>query len=184
MRAGRMSTTTSGRCIVSGRIRDEDLQLVRSRSPIVRSWVSISSCAARAAARSRGVPVPRGKDPSFNVTPARGLWYCFSCAEGGDVIAFVRKIDTSASPRRSSASRPGRGRSSCAMSRAARYPGQEQSERRRLNRGAPGRCRADFYVRETRTGTLRQPWRGNSCLRGDSTLADAERFGRGGERAR
>ena len=33
------------------------------------------------------------KTPSFNVTPARGLFYCHGCAEGGDVIKFVQKID-------------------------------------------------------------------------------------------
>ena len=33
------------------------------------------------------------KTPSFNVTPSRGLWYCFSEAQGGDVIRFVEKID-------------------------------------------------------------------------------------------
>ena len=34
------------------------------------------------------------KTPSFQVTPARGYWYCFgACAEGGDVIDFMRKID-------------------------------------------------------------------------------------------
>ena len=38
------------------------------------------------------------KTPSFNVTPARGLWYCFGCAEGGDVIGFVEKIDNLSFP--------------------------------------------------------------------------------------
>ena len=27
------------------------------------------------------------------MTPSRGLFYCFSCAEGGDVIKFVQLID-------------------------------------------------------------------------------------------
>ncbi len=33
------------------------------------------------------------KSPSFNVTPARGFFYCFGCQEGGDVIDFIQKID-------------------------------------------------------------------------------------------
>ena len=26
------------------------------------------------------------RSPSFNVSPAKGAWYCFGCGEGGDVI--------------------------------------------------------------------------------------------------
>ncbi|MDR1768209.1 MAG: DNA primase, partial [Propionibacteriaceae bacterium] len=33
------------------------------------------------------------KTPSFNVTPSRGLYYCFGCGEGGDVIKFVQRIN-------------------------------------------------------------------------------------------
>ncbi|GAA3086589.1 DNA primase [Kribbella aluminosa] len=33
------------------------------------------------------------KSPSFNVTPARGFFYCFGCQEGGDVIDFIQKVD-------------------------------------------------------------------------------------------
>ncbi len=33
------------------------------------------------------------RTPSFHVRPQVGLWHCFGCGEGGDVISFVQKID-------------------------------------------------------------------------------------------
>lgn len=33
------------------------------------------------------------KTPSFQVTPSKGLYYCFGCGEGGDVIGFVMRHD-------------------------------------------------------------------------------------------
>ncbi len=33
------------------------------------------------------------KTPSFNVNPENGLFYCFGCGVGGDVITFVMKIE-------------------------------------------------------------------------------------------
>jgi DNA primase len=36
-------------------------------------------------------PFHEEKTPSFHVRPAMQRWYCFSCAEGGDVISYIMK---------------------------------------------------------------------------------------------
>ncbi|HEV2086813.1 MAG TPA: DNA primase, partial [Cryptosporangiaceae bacterium] len=33
------------------------------------------------------------KTPSFNVNPAKGVYFCYGCSEGGDVISFVMKTE-------------------------------------------------------------------------------------------
>lgn len=33
------------------------------------------------------------RTPSFHVRPHLGMWHCFGCGDGGDVISFVQKID-------------------------------------------------------------------------------------------
>ncbi len=38
-------------------------------------------------------PFSKEKTPSFNVDTARQLWYCFSTKQGGDVFAFVMKVE-------------------------------------------------------------------------------------------
>jgi len=37
-------------------------------------------------------PFHRETKPSFTVDPGAGLWYCFGCARGGDVISFVMEM--------------------------------------------------------------------------------------------
>ena len=77
-----------------GRIRNEDVVLVRERARIdevVREHVSLKSAGG---ASLKGLcPFHDEKSPSFHVTPSKGFWYCFGCGEGGDVIGFLQKIE-------------------------------------------------------------------------------------------
>jgi DNA primase len=160
---------------VPGRIRDEDIELVRSRSPIgevVGEYLQLRSAGGGSL---KGLcPFHEEKTPSFNVTPARGLWYCFSCAEGGDVIAFIRKIDTlgfTEAVERLAA----RAGIELRYEQGGHVPGQEQSRRRRLIEAH--RAAADFYGQQILTPAA-SPAREFLSSRGFE-LADAQRFGIG-----
>ena len=79
---------------MAGRIRDDDIALVRERAKIdevVREYVSLKSAGGGSL---KGLcPFHDERSPSFHVTPHRGMWYCFGCGEGGDVLSFLQKID-------------------------------------------------------------------------------------------
>jgi DNA primase len=79
---------------VAGRIRDDDVALVRERARIdevVSAHVTLRSAGAGSL---KGLcPFHDEKSPSFHVTPARGFFHCFGCQQGGDVITFVEKIE-------------------------------------------------------------------------------------------
>ncbi len=79
---------------MQGRIRNDDVALVRDSARIdqvVSEYLSIKSAGGGSL---KGLcPFHDEKTPSFHVTPSRGLWYCFGCGEGGDVIAFLQKVD-------------------------------------------------------------------------------------------
>ena len=79
---------------MAGLINEEDLATVRERSRIdevVGSYVTLRR--AGGGSLSGLCPFHDEKTPSFNVNPARGFYHCFGCGEGGDVIAFVQKIN-------------------------------------------------------------------------------------------
>ena len=79
---------------MAGRIRDEDVAAVRERARIdqvVGEYVQLRSAGGGSL---KGLcPFHEERSPSFHVTPAKGLYYCFGCGEGGDVLGFLRKID-------------------------------------------------------------------------------------------
>ncbi|MBB4967841.1 DNA primase [Saccharothrix violaceirubra] len=79
---------------MAGRIRESDIAVVRDRSRIdevVGDHVSLRRAGGGAL---KGLcPFHDEKSPSFNVRPTHGTYHCFGCGEGGDVIAFVMKIE-------------------------------------------------------------------------------------------
>jgi len=79
---------------VAGRIPDRDIAAIRERVRIedfVGDYVQLR----RAGADSlKGLcPFHDEKSPSFHVRPNHGHFHCFGCGEGGDVYAFVQKIE-------------------------------------------------------------------------------------------
>jgi DNA primase len=79
---------------VAGRIRADVVAAVKERTSIedvVRDHVTL---------RPGGIGSLKGlcpfhdeKSPSFHVRPQLGVWHCFGCGEGGDVLSFVQRVD-------------------------------------------------------------------------------------------
>lgn len=77
-----------------GRIPDRDIAAIRERvciEEVVGDYVQLR----RAGADSlKGLcPFHNEKSPSFHVRPNHGHFHCFGCSEGGDVYAFIQKIE-------------------------------------------------------------------------------------------
>ena len=161
--------------MVAGRIRDEDIAAVRERSPIdevVGEYLQLRNAGGGSL---KGLcPFHEEKTPSFNVTPSRGLFYCFSCSEGGDAIKFVQKIDglSFVEAVELLARRAG---VDLRYEQGGYVPGQEQSQRRRLIDAH--RAAAEFYAEQLHTPGA-APGRTFLSERGFE-LADVAKFGVG-----
>ncbi len=160
---------------MAGRIRDEDIAAVRERSGIDEVIGEYLQLKGAGGGSLKGLcPFHDEKTPSFNVTPARGLFYCHGCAEGGDVIKFVQKIDglsfVEAVERLA-----GRAGIQLRYEQGGYVPGAEQSQRRRLIDAH--RAAAEYYA-ERLAAAGAEPARDFLNGRG-FTAADAERFGVG-----
>ncbi|GAA4432782.1 DNA primase [Georgenia halophila] len=79
---------------MAGLIRRDDIAAVRERARIeevVGAYVTLKPAGVGS---MKGLcPFHDERTPSFHVRPQLGLWHCFGCDEGGDVISFVQKID-------------------------------------------------------------------------------------------
>jgi len=76
------------------KIRRDDVEHIREHSrveEVVGEYVTLKSAGVGS---MKGLcPFHDERTPSFHVRPPVGLWHCFGCGEGGDVIDFVQKID-------------------------------------------------------------------------------------------
>ena len=158
-----------------GRIRQEDIAAVRERSPIADVVGEYLQLRPAGGGSLKGLcPFHDEKTPSFNVTPGKELYYCFSCTAGGDVIKFVQEIEhlTFAEAIERLAARAG---VELRYEQGGYVPGQETSQRRRLIDAH--RAAVDYYSERIR-GDSAAAARTFLAERGFE-LSDAERFGVG-----
>jgi DNA primase len=158
-----------------GRIRQEDIAAVRERSPIADVVGEYLQLRSAGGGSLKGLcPFHEEKTPSFNVTPGKELYYCFSCTAGGDVIKFIQSIEsltfTEAVERL--AARAG---VELRYEQGGYVPGQESSVRRRLIEAH--RLAKDFYS-ERILGDSGRVAREFLAERGFK-LSDVEQFGVG-----
>ena len=78
---------------MQGRIRDTDIEEVRRRAGIVEMASDYMQVKRAGRLFKALCPFHQEKTPSFSIDPAKGLYHCFGCQEGGDVISLVQKLE-------------------------------------------------------------------------------------------
>ncbi len=70
------------------------IELIRSRMPIQELVGRYVALKPSGKGTWKGLcPFHQEKTPSFQVNEAKGLCYCFGCKNGGDIFAFLQKIE-------------------------------------------------------------------------------------------
>ena len=76
------------------RIRDDSIAAVREAARVDEVVGEVVQLRPAGGGSLKGLcPFHDERSPSFHVTPARGVWHCFGCGEGGDTIGFVQRVD-------------------------------------------------------------------------------------------
>jgi DNA primase len=78
-----------------GRIRQDDIEAVKERTDLVQLVSQYLSLKRTGHDSMSGLcPFHQEKSPSFSVSPAKGVFYCFGCGKGGDAITFLRELES------------------------------------------------------------------------------------------
>lgn len=93
-------------------------------------------------------PFHAEKTPSFTVSPAKQIYYCFGCGEGGDVLKFLMKKEGLTFPEALKALSK---RCGIALPSPELSPTQQQRAKERDNLLAVNRLARDFFVKTLST---------------------------------
>ncbi len=74
-------------------IKDSSLEAVLNAAEIVEVVSGYTSLRKRGATYLGLCPFHKEKTPSFTVSSDKGLYYCFGCGEGGDVVRFMERME-------------------------------------------------------------------------------------------
>ena len=75
------------------RLSDDFIREVKYRSDLSEIAASYMQLKRRGRNLVGLCPFHGEKTPSFNISPEQGMFYCFGCGAGGDVITFIMKIE-------------------------------------------------------------------------------------------
>ena len=79
---------------MAGRIRQDDIESVHERTDLVKVVADYLPLKKTGRDSLSGLcPFHPEKTPSFSVIPAKQVYHCFGCGEGGDAITFLRELE-------------------------------------------------------------------------------------------
>jgi len=79
---------------MAGRIRQDDIDAVKDRTDLVKLVGQYLTLKKTGHDSLSGLcPFHQEKTPSFSVSPAKQVFYCFGCGKGGDAITFLRELE-------------------------------------------------------------------------------------------